>query len=388
MKNKYDNFKILTNFGLLYEAHRNCRKGKRWKDSVVTYDLRALESTLYLQYLLESGKYRVGKYHCFTLNERGKIRHIKSSKYKDRVVQKSLCNNILKPVMVPTFIDTNGASIKGKGTDFALKHLKQDLSRHYRKYGTTGYILVGDFRDYFGSLEYRKIEEAYKKYFKDAKIIDIIKIIHASADDGKGRGVPLGNELSQLDALIAASPLDHMIKEQFRIKGYGRYNDDFYLIHNDKTYLKECLKKIEQKAEELGIKLNPKKTKIVPATVGINFLGFHLYLTKTGKVICRIKTKRKAHQRRKLRKLRKKVEDGKLTYREVKQSYTAWKAHAKRGNSYYMLQEMDCYFYSLFLAYLSKEEQEKYEKLKKYKEQREQLRRKKRKEKENGEIIK
>ena len=62
-ENQYDDFGILTDFENLYEAHKSCRKGKRWKDSVASYDLRDLESTLYLQYLLETGKYKISKYH-------------------------------------------------------------------------------------------------------------------------------------------------------------------------------------------------------------------------------------------------------------------------------------------------------------------------------------
>lgn len=381
-ENKYDDFEILTDFENLYKAHRDCRKGKLWKDSVASYDIRALESTIYLQYLLKTGRYKISKYHCFKVNERGKVRNIKSANYQDRVVQKNLCNNILKPRIVPTFVHNNGASLKGKGTDFTLGCLKKDLRKHYRKYGTKGYILVGDFTKYFDSISHSLLNEMYKKEFEDVHIIKLIEDIHASVDGEVG--VPLGNELSQLDALMAASPLDHYIKEVLRIKGYGRYMDDFYLAHESKEYLKFCLKEIQKKAEELGLTLNAKKTKIVPVTTGINFLGFHVYLTDTGKVICRIKAKSKSHQRQKLRKMKKKVESEEMSYETVKESYQAWKAHASRGNTYYVLQEMDCYFYGLFFAYLSDVEKADYEQLKIYSNQRQ----KRKKENKNGKITK
>lgn len=385
-ENKYDDYEILTDFGNLYEAHRSCRQGKRWKDSVAAYDLRALESTLYLQYLLKAEKYNIGNYHCFTISERGKIRNIKSAKYKDRVVQKNLCNNILKPRMAPAFIYNNGASLKNKGTDFSLDCLKEDLRRHYRKHGTAGYILVGDFSGYYDSLDHKLLNEMYERDFKDARIIRLIKLIHASV--GEDIGVPLGNELSQLDALIAANPIDHMVKERLRIKGYGRYNDDFYLIHEDKGYLKFCRGEIQKMASELGLTINEKKTKIVPVTTGINFLGFHVYLTESGKVVCRIKAKSKSHQRQKLRRMKRKVDGGELPYETVRESYESWKAHAKRGDTYYMLQEMDCYFYGLFVDHLSEAEKAKYEKLKRYNKQRQKARKEKQEVKNNGEVIK
>lgn len=385
-ENEYDDYGILTDFGNLYEAHRSCRKGKRWKDSVATYDLRALESTLYLQYLLKTEKYTIGNYHCFTVNERGKLRNIKSAKYKDRVVQKNLCDNILTPRIAPTFVYSNGASLKGKGTDFTLDCLRNDLRRFYRKHGTDGYILICDFSGYFDSLSHDLLNKAYEKEFKDEQIIRLIKMIHAST--GGSVGVPLGNQLSQLDALIAASDIDHMIKERLGIEGYARYNDDFYLIHESKDYLKHCLGEIEKMAAVKGMKLNTKKTKIVPVTTGINYLGFHIYITETGKVISRIKAKSKSHQRQKMRKMKRKVENGEMAYKDAKESYQSWKAHADRGNTYYVLQEMDCYFYGLFINYLSDEEKARYEKLKIYNEKRRKAKKQKQEVKKNGKTAK
>lgn len=383
-ENSYDDYGILTDFGNLYEAHRSCRKGKRWKDSVATYDLRALESTLYLQYLLQTEKYSIGKYHCFTVNERGKLRNIKSAKYKDRVVQKNLCDNILTPRIAPKFVYSNGASLKGKGTDFTLNCLKEDLRHHYRKYGTNGYILVCDFSGYFDSLSHDLLNKEYEKEFKDERIIRLIRMIHAST--GESVGVPLGNQLSQLDALVAANPIDHMIKERLKIGGFARYNDDFYLIHDSKEYLRYCLLEIHKMAGELGLQLNSKKTKIVPVTTGINYLGFRVYLTESGKAICRIKAKSKSHQRQKIRKMKGKVDRGEMTFETAKESYQSWKAHADRGNTYYALQEMDCYFYGLFIDYLSDDEKARYEKLKIYNKQRKEKRKKKQEVKKNGKV--
>lgn len=68
---RYDNYDIITDYDNLYNAHKSCRKGKLWKDSVASYDLRAPECTLYLQHLLLSGQYKISEYHCFTISERG-----------------------------------------------------------------------------------------------------------------------------------------------------------------------------------------------------------------------------------------------------------------------------------------------------------------------------
>lgn len=47
-------------------------------------------------------------------------------------------------------------------------------------------------------------------------------------------GIPIGNQSSQIFALLYLNKLDHLVKEGLRIRYYGRYMDDFYLIHESK----------------------------------------------------------------------------------------------------------------------------------------------------------
>ena len=212
-ENEYDDFEILTDFENLYEAHKSCRKGKRWKDSVATYDLRDLECTLYLQYLLKSGKYKISEYHCFKVNERGKERDIKSTQYKDRIVQKCLHEKIIIPRIAPTFIYDNGASLKGKGTDFQLDRLKEHLRQYVAKNGTDGYILVGDFSGYFDSIAHDLVNSFYAKEFSDERILQLIYAIHATIPGGVG--VPpmhlCAQTMPQADAVLAFRSADRAL---------------------------------------------------------------------------------------------------------------------------------------------------------------------------------
>lgn len=361
-----DNFSIMTDFNNLYKAHRSCRKGKRWKDSVAIYDIRGFECTLKVQELLKSGKYRLSPYNCFVINERGKHRDIKSIKYHDRVVQKVLMDNILTPAVTPSFIDTNCASLKYKGTDYALYKLRQHLETQVRK-NKDSYILKCDMKGYFDSIPHELLDSYYEKNFSDEWLIGLIKHIHASIPGGVG--VPLGNQLSQLDALLALSPLDHIIKEKLHIEGYGRYMDDFYLISEDKEYLRECLGHIRNWVDERGMRLNTKKTKITTIRQGIDFLGFRFYVTESGKVIQKLSHQSIVHHKAKLRKMAKLFKEGKCTFEACKDAHNGWKAHAQRGkkkrgeprgkrsraNTYYLVRKMDALFDELFKDYIEKE---------------------------------
>lgn len=90
-------------------------------------------------------------------------------------------------------------------------------------------------------------------------------------------GLPIGNLTSQLYGNVYLNPLDHYIKRELKIKGYGRYVDDLVLMHEDKNYLKFCLKKIKNKLEnDFHLTLHPNKIKLKTAQQGFYFLGQYI----------------------------------------------------------------------------------------------------------------
>ena len=227
------------------------------------------------------------------------------------------------------------------------------MQAYYRKNGTDGYILICDMHHYFDSIPHSLLNDYYAEKFEDERLLELIRHIHASIPGGVG--VPLGNQLSQLDALLALSPLDHMVKEKLHIKGYGRYMDDFYLVCESKEYLKECLAFIRKYVEERGMSLNEKKTKIVPLTQGVEWLGFKFYMTESGKVVQRLSKKSIVHHKRKLKKMRRLLTEGRIEFKACEDAHRGWKAHAQRGDTYYLIRKMDALFSELFKEELAKE---------------------------------
>ena len=362
-------FDKLADFENLYKAHRECRKGKRWKDSPALYDMRALESTLYLLRLLETRHYRMARYNCFQINERGKCRDIKSIKYQDRVVQRCLNDEIIAPKVMPKLIKSNTASQPGKGQEEAMRIMKEDLQREVRKNGVGGFILVCDMSKYFDSIPHDLLNDLYDRFYEDKEIVEFIRYIHATIPGGVG--CPLGNHLSQIDALLALNELDHIVKEQFHIEGYGRYMDDFYLISHDKEELKTILSFIKAYTMHKGLKLNEKKTHIVPIRQGVTFIGFRFYVTNTGKVVIRLAKKSIERHKKKMRKMKGLLDQGKVTFEDCKLAHMGWKAHAGwrseksrktdkkrvKPNTYYLLRKMDQWFNDLFQEYINNKEE-------------------------------
>lgn len=90
------------------------------------------------------------------------------------------------------------------------------------------------------------------------------------------------------------------------------------------------------------------KTQILPLKNGIDFLGFHTYLTQTGKVVRKVRAKSIDNMKRKIRKFRGLVDSGKMTLDSVVQSYASWTGHISHGNTYHLRQNMDAYLFSYF----------------------------------------
>lgn len=119
------------------------------------------------------------------------------------------------------------------------------------------------------------------------------------------------------------------------------------LTQTDTLLLRQILKEIEAYIKPLGLRLNG-KTQILPLKNGIDFLGFHTYLTQTGKVVRKVRAKSIDNMKRKIRKFRGLVDSGKMTLDSVVQSYASWTGHISHGNTYHLRQNMDAYFFSYF----------------------------------------
>lgn len=115
----------------------------------------------------------------------------------------------------------------------------------------------------------------------------------------------------------------------------------------DKAYLQYCRAEIEKHAAAIGLSLN-NKTNIYPLRNGVDFLGFHTYLTETGAVIRKVRRRSKNNMKRKLKKMRGLVERGKITTATVEQSYKSWRGHAEKGNCYHLIRRTDHYYNRLF----------------------------------------
>ena len=340
---------IVCDFNNLYQAMKMCRKGVMWKDSVARYSNNALASLYKLQQELLDGTYKLSPYHHFIIYE-PKEREIISTRFRDRVFQRNLCDNYLYHEITKSFIYDNAACQIGKGTDFARNRLTCHLQRHYRKHGRAGYILSCDLKNFFGSTPHHVAKASVAKLVHDKWALQhVFAIIDSySRAENPGIGLGLGSQVTQLIQLAVLNDLDHTIKEKLRIKAYVRYMDDLVLVHHDKEYLLHCLQAIRAHLAERELQLNKKKTQIIKLTQGVKFLGFRFTLTESGKVLKVLPKDNVKKRKRKLRRYRDLVFAGRMSLAKSNECYLAWKAHAQKGNTYRLLQRMDDYYLDLW----------------------------------------
>lgn len=344
-KQKLLSFDAIFSYDNLYKSYIKCRRNVGWKASTQRYIVQAPLNVYQTRQKLLKGKFKTSGFFEFDLYERGKKRHIRSVKIEERVVQRCLCDHALVPVIESTFVYDNGASIKNKGYHFAMNRMKRHLQYHYRKYGNDGYILLFDFHHFFDNVSHELVKKIVADHFDDQRIIDLTyHFIEAFGDIGLG----LGSQISQTLALASCNKLDHIVKEKLQVKCYGRYMDDGYLIHPDKEYLKECLQVIKEICDELGIILNEKKTQIVKLSHGFTWLKGRFYLTPTGKVVKKIYKRSVTRERRKLKKLKKFYDSGKVTANDVWCAFQSWRAYAYHFNAYHTIQNMEILYNQLY----------------------------------------
>lgn len=289
----------------LYDAYKECRKSKQHKGEVIRFEANLASNINKLMNDIISKKYKLGKYKQFMIRE-PKERLIEALPFTDRVVIKCFCNKVLRDKIENKLIYDNAACRKEKGTTFAIKRLEKFLRDEYRKEQNNKiYFLKCDIRKYFQSINHEVLLNLLKKIKFSSDEMWMIEKLIKEQPNNVDVGLPLGNQSSQLFALLYLNIIDRYIKEDLRIKGYIRYMDDMILIHRDKAYLQASLSKIRIKCEkELRLLLN-QKTQIGMVKNGIDFLGYRHILNENGSITRKLRSSSKQRLRKHLKTLEK-----------------------------------------------------------------------------------
>ena len=149
-------FEKVIDFHNMYRAYRRAKRGKGFKKSAARFSAAALDGVHALIAQLQNKTYTVSPYNTFKVYE-PKERIIQTASFKDKVVQHSLCDNVILPRLQQVLIYDNCAGQKGKGTLFGLDRLSEQMQQFYQRYGRNGYILKCDITMFFYNIAHDQL---------------------------------------------------------------------------------------------------------------------------------------------------------------------------------------------------------------------------------------
>ena len=220
--------------------------------------------------------------------------------------------NIFQPYLETHSIYDSAACQKGKGVTFAISRLTKHLRNYYKEHGNKGYFLKADIKNFYPSITVQNVKDTWLPQIEDENLAKLIQQLL----DSHPKGVAMGNQLSTIFAVFYLDPIDRFIKEEYRLKYYTRYVDDFICIAETKQELHNLLMLMQPILQRLNLEFNEKKTMIIPMKNGVDYVGWHFYLNENGRVIRRMRKASKIKMKRKLKDLTWKVQHGIISQRD------------------------------------------------------------------------
>ena len=307
----------------LYNGYLSCRRRKRHtqQEQLFSFHVTTNLNCLRNEILYES--YRPSPVRSFLIR-RPVLREIFAPEFRDRVDQHYIAAK-LEPLFEKEFIYDCYSCRKGKGTHFGIKRLRRFIAQCSRNYTRDCYILMGDIKGYFMSIDrarlWRQLEEFIRmKYTGEdtEKLLYQVRtflftsplnhtVIRGSRKawselpdnksvfaccgapkpcdyngdytmemDVNQKGLTIGALPAQIFGNFYLTPFDHYCKHDLQLRFYGRYVDDFFVVHTDKAYLLFIVSLLRSCLQSMGLTLHPHKIRILHYKQGIPFLGAYL----------------------------------------------------------------------------------------------------------------
>lgn len=247
----------------VYAAAMECSAGFKNKKDTQSFLKNVNVNTYRLCQEVLNGTFKPRYYHTHIINERGKLRVIKPPTFTCKIVQKVLCNYLIRPLLEVKMISTSYASIKGRGTAKMHEDICECLNRHIYK-GDDFVVILYDFKGYFASIDTSLLYKELERYIEDKRIIGLI----AMFTDENG-GLSLGNELSQIPASWFPSKIDHYFKDRLGIDCFRYMDDTLQIVPREKT--KECIDTFKSLATRLNLVCPDEKIHVYKKEEGFTF---------------------------------------------------------------------------------------------------------------------
>ena len=247
--NCYD--RIITDENL-WQAWKLFRRGKRKRADVREFEYRLEDNLLSLRQELANGTYRHGEYRQFTVHD-PKRRIISAPQIRDQIVHQAIWN-ILFPYFDARFSPAVHSCRPERGTHSAVLKIGK-FARLLAGRGKV-WVLHIDVIKFFDSVDQASLRECLHRSINCSKTMKLLDDIIGSYHSGLsiGRGIPLGNLVSQLFCNVVLMPVDRWIDGGSFGSAYARYADDLFVLGNDRSPLNEFARQALGKFAAIGLR--------------------------------------------------------------------------------------------------------------------------------------
>ena len=287
----------------LFEAYYSCRHNKRNTANAIAFEIDYESKLIQLCNEINKGTYQIGRSIAFIVNKPVK-RQIFAADFRDRIVHHLIINK-LNLLFEKEFINNSYGCRINKGTHFGIKRADTFIKKCSQNYTQDCYVLKLDIQGFFMHINknilWQKLEVFINTKYNNTDKELILKLTKQVVFNNptqnciiKGKrsnwndlpnnkslfhsppncGLPIGNLTSQVFANFYMNTLDHYIKSTLKQKYYGRYVDDFVIVHPSLAYLKALIPKLSTfLQDELQLTLHPKKIHLQHYKKGVKFIG-------------------------------------------------------------------------------------------------------------------
>jgi group II intron reverse transcriptase/maturase len=280
---------------------------------------------------------------------------------------------VLEPIFEADFLPCSYGFRPRRSATQALETL--------RKLGARGgnHVLDVDIRDYFGSIDHKKLMLLVARRISDQKVLKLLRqwLRAGVMEDGLERrmlsGAPQGAVISPLLSNIYLHVLDAAWQRHGAHLGtLVRYADDLVVMCATRSACEQAERRVRDVLARLGLELHPDKTRRVDLSwgkEGFDFLGCHLRKRLSGPIW--VKSRRRVYflqrwpSQRSLKRVRQRVKeltgrhrngvkDVRVLIRDLNPVLRGWGNYFRTGNAHAKFTDLDRYVVGRLRTFLVK----------------------------------
>lgn len=242
-------------------------RGKQGRTEVIRFRRNLHGNLATLREGLLEGRPQIGRYRYFEVAE-PKRRMICAAEFPERVLHHAIMN-VCEPLFERFAIHDSYACRKGKGMHAAIRRAEGFAARN-------SWYFKFDIRKYFDSIDHAILLNILTRRLRDKWLVSLFSTLIDAYHTQPGKGMPIGNLISQHSANLYLGVFDHWVKDEKSVAAYLRYMDDCVLFSHDKGWLLAFRDELSGYLEEkLHLQLHPKKI-FNRTSQGVPFLGMRV----------------------------------------------------------------------------------------------------------------